>query len=250
MPVRLTVWGLPGALSLKEREALLAPATVGANVTFIVQFAPGETLAQSPDALNSVWFAGRRRTPETARVAFPVLLRVTVCCFETVLSTWLPNETEGGEKLIDGVPPPPPPPPPLPPPQAAHAPTNMRVVAKTRVGRRRPTIVTLSSVASASHPAKNQSQLAGNRNPAGGLRATSGDALVAAVVLTLSVAVAEEEPVRFTEEVESEHTMLGSEAQVRPTDPVNPPREVTLSVVVPDCPGAEILRLVGLNDTL
>ncbi len=44
VPVRLTVWGLPLALSLIDRVALRVPAAVGVKVTLMAQFAPAATL--------------------------------------------------------------------------------------------------------------------------------------------------------------------------------------------------------------
>ena len=43
VPVRLTVCGLPAALSLTLSVALLVPLTVGENVTLMVQLAPWAT---------------------------------------------------------------------------------------------------------------------------------------------------------------------------------------------------------------
>ena len=45
VPVRLTVWGLPVALSVRVTAALRTPLAVGVKVTLIVQLAPAATLA-------------------------------------------------------------------------------------------------------------------------------------------------------------------------------------------------------------
>lgn len=44
MPVRLTVCGLPGALSVMERVPLIVPDPEGVKVTEMVQFPPARTL--------------------------------------------------------------------------------------------------------------------------------------------------------------------------------------------------------------
>jgi hypothetical protein len=40
VPLRETVWGLAGALSVTESVPVSVPVVLGVNVTFIVQFAP------------------------------------------------------------------------------------------------------------------------------------------------------------------------------------------------------------------
>ena len=40
VPLRVAVWGVPGALSDTDTEAVLVPVVVGVNVTLIVQDAP------------------------------------------------------------------------------------------------------------------------------------------------------------------------------------------------------------------
>ena len=47
VPVRLTVWGLPLALSLMLRVAARVPIAVGVKVTLIVQVLPGLTVLQA-----------------------------------------------------------------------------------------------------------------------------------------------------------------------------------------------------------
>jgi len=82
-PVRLTVCGLPPALSVMVKVPVRAPAAVGVNVTLIIQFAPAASVvgligqavapvlvsAKSPDAVIVV----------IVSAAFPVFVSVTVC---------------------------------------------------------------------------------------------------------------------------------------------------------------------------
>jgi len=43
VPLRLAVWGLPGAVSFTDNSAVRDPPTVGLKVMLIVQLAPGAT---------------------------------------------------------------------------------------------------------------------------------------------------------------------------------------------------------------
>jgi hypothetical protein len=71
------------------------------------------------------------------------------------------------------------------------------------------------------------------------------------VLLTVRVAVAGEEPVRFGDDGEIVQVKLMLEVeQARSTVPLNPPKGARLIVEVPDCPGAETLMLGGLADKL
>jgi hypothetical protein len=77
VPVRDTVCGAPGALSLTERLAVRDPFAVGANVTLIVQLAPAATL----DPHVFVWLKSDGLAPVSAifvtlRASFPVFVRV------------------------------------------------------------------------------------------------------------------------------------------------------------------------------
>src|SRR5947208_2305740 len=88
-PVRLTVCGLPPALSVMVKVPVRAPATVGVNVTLIMQFAPAASVvglighavapalvsAKSPDAAMEL----------IVSAAFPVFDIVTACA-STVVS--------------------------------------------------------------------------------------------------------------------------------------------------------------------
>jgi hypothetical protein len=80
VPLKLTVWGLPGALSEMLKVPPRVPAAVGVKVTLIVQLAPAAT--ELPQLL--LWAKSLASVPVTARlailrVALPVLVRVTVC---------------------------------------------------------------------------------------------------------------------------------------------------------------------------
>jgi hypothetical protein len=80
VPVRLTVCGLPLTLSAMLTEAVRLPTATGVNVTLIVQVPPAATelphvlvTGKSPGSVPVV--------PRLviAKLAFPVLVRVTVC---------------------------------------------------------------------------------------------------------------------------------------------------------------------------
>jgi hypothetical protein len=82
VPVKLTVCGLPLALSVMVTAPVRDPAAVGVKVTLIVQFEPAATLV-----VQVFVEAGIEKSPESVPVrvmlvkvseAFPVLLMVTV----------------------------------------------------------------------------------------------------------------------------------------------------------------------------
>jgi hypothetical protein len=79
VPVRLTLWGLPLALSARVMAAVRVPLAAGVKVTLIVQLAPAATLA--PQLL--VWAKSLALVPVSAmlemlKAEFPVLFIVTV----------------------------------------------------------------------------------------------------------------------------------------------------------------------------
>jgi hypothetical protein len=79
-PVRpkLTVWGLPEALSVMVTEALRAPVADGVNATLIVQFPPAATLLpQLFVCAKSPGFVSVIATAELLKVALPALETVT-----------------------------------------------------------------------------------------------------------------------------------------------------------------------------
>ena len=80
VPERLTVWGLPVALSATLSVAARAPLAEGLKVTLIVQFAPAAT--ELPQVL--VWAKLLEVVPITARLvmvnaALPELVSVIAC---------------------------------------------------------------------------------------------------------------------------------------------------------------------------
>ena len=79
VPERLTLWGLPLALSAMLSEAVRLPLAEGVKVTLIVQLPPAAT--EVPQLL--LWAKSLGLAPPSARLemlkaALPVLLRVTV----------------------------------------------------------------------------------------------------------------------------------------------------------------------------
>jgi hypothetical protein len=97
VPVKVTRWGLPLALSVTERVALRAAATVGLNVTLIVQFAPAARLeAHVFVKAKSPGFAPEMAMLVIVRDASPVFDRVTLRAALVVLTGWFPNAREDG----------------------------------------------------------------------------------------------------------------------------------------------------------
>jgi hypothetical protein len=79
VPERLTVWGLPLALSVMLTEAIRLPLAEGLKVTLIVQFPPAAT--ELPQVL--VWAKSLALAPVITKlvmlnVALPLLVRVAV----------------------------------------------------------------------------------------------------------------------------------------------------------------------------
>jgi len=103
VPLSAIVWGLPGALSLKERLPDAVPAAVGVNVTATVQDAdpptglevehvvPDATVAKGPVTLIAV----------KVRLAPPVLVSVTVC-EGLVVPIGSDGKVGGADKLTTG----------------------------------------------------------------------------------------------------------------------------------------------------
>ena len=82
VPLKLTVCGLLGALSVKFSEALRLPAADGVNVTLTVQVPLGVTVAPvqvSALLAKSLAFVPPIVTVEMVRLAVPVLVTVTLC---------------------------------------------------------------------------------------------------------------------------------------------------------------------------
>ena len=98
-PLKLTVCGLPAALSATVSVPVRVPEVVGINVTLMVQLAPAATelpqllvWAKSPLALMAV----------ILRAALPELLSVTVCGALVVPCAWLPKVRLTGERPATG----------------------------------------------------------------------------------------------------------------------------------------------------
>ena len=140
--------------------------------------------------------------------------------------------------------------PPPPPPHATQAPTTRSAVAISQTGERR--VARVASVARIMNPAKSQNPVRGRPEPSGVFRWTAGgDALDAPPVVIVSVAVADDELVRVTEDGENEHAMLvPGVPQLRATVPVKPATEPIVTKDVPDCPGAAIVMVLGFGETL
>jgi hypothetical protein len=145
VPIRLTLWGLPLALSAMASEALRAPVADGVNVTLIVQFAPAPTvLTQLFVWAKSPGLVPPSVTLDMLRGALPEFERVTACAALVVptpcgLNMRLAVETAtrgaGG-----GLPPPPPP-------QATQTPTTTNALASTKAAARRRLAARLVSTA-------------------------------------------------------------------------------------------------------
>lgn len=99
-PVSVTVWGLLGALSLIDREALREPVVAGVNVTLIVQLAPTATLL--PQVLLCAKSPGSdpvKLKLVIVSVEVPLLVRVTFFAALVVPCFCFPKESEVGESL-------------------------------------------------------------------------------------------------------------------------------------------------------
>jgi hypothetical protein len=81
VPLRLTVWGLPGALSVKFSVALRLPVPVGVNARLTVHVVLGRIAAPeqvSAVLVKSLAFVPAIVTAEKERSKTPVLVTVTV----------------------------------------------------------------------------------------------------------------------------------------------------------------------------
>jgi len=97
VPVRLTLWGLPLALSVRVTAALRVPLAVGVKVTLIVQLPPTATLA--PQLLlcpKSPAFVPVSIRLLTTNAALPVLLTVMVCAPLLLPTPWLAKVRAAG----------------------------------------------------------------------------------------------------------------------------------------------------------
>jgi len=92
VPDRLTVWGLPLALSVMLTEAVRLPLAVGVKVTLMVQLPPAAT--ELPQVL--VWAKSLALVPAITtlvrvKVALPSLLRVADRGALVLPTLWLPK---------------------------------------------------------------------------------------------------------------------------------------------------------------
>jgi hypothetical protein len=103
VPVRVTVCGLPPALSVMLTEAVRAPVAAGVNVTLIVQLPLAAT--ELPQVLVTAKSPGSVPVVPTlviVKLAFPVLVRVTDCAALVVPRFWLVKVRVAGERLTAG----------------------------------------------------------------------------------------------------------------------------------------------------
>jgi hypothetical protein len=106
VPPRVTVWGLPAALSAMVTDADRLPLAAGVNFTLIVQLAPVATEAgQLLVWAKSLEFVPKMLMPVTDSGAVPVLVRVTVWAALVVATDWFPKARLDGDALAsDAVP--------------------------------------------------------------------------------------------------------------------------------------------------
>jgi len=101
VPVRLTVCGLPEALSVTLKVPVRVPEAAGVNVTLMLQFPPAAN--ELPQLL--VWpKSPLAAIPVMVSAALPVLESVTVCAALVEFNVWLANVNDAGERLAPGVP--------------------------------------------------------------------------------------------------------------------------------------------------
>ena len=103
VPLRLTVCGLPVALSMIVIVPAWAPVAVGVNVTLIEQFPPAAT--ELPQVF--VWaYCALAAILVTLSAALPPLVSVTVCAALVVPTSWLAKVRLVEERLTLALPPP------------------------------------------------------------------------------------------------------------------------------------------------
>ena len=151
VPVKLTVCGLPAALSLIESDAVRNPSARGSKTRPSVQLPPAAIvlLTQLCVTKKSCQSVPAIVGLEMFKGALPMFERVTVCVeLPDPKFTW-PNERLPGVRLTTGAgggggltPPPPPP-------QAAQTPSTSSAVANSQIARRRPLKANLMDVARA-----------------------------------------------------------------------------------------------------
>jgi hypothetical protein len=106
VPAKLTLCGLPEALSLICSAALLAPGADGVNVTEIVQLAFASNVAgllgQLDHCAKSPAFVPVKPMLFTVSGAFPELVKVTVCAPLVPPTIVLANVKPLGESVTAG----------------------------------------------------------------------------------------------------------------------------------------------------
>ena len=96
VPLKVTLWGLLGASSVKVRVPVREPEAVGLKVTLTVQLAPAAMrVLQLSVSIKSPLTA----TPLIFRVIFPVFVSVIVLAELVVPTVCLPKERLVGERL-------------------------------------------------------------------------------------------------------------------------------------------------------
>jgi len=206
VPARLTVCGLPLALSVTPSDALRVPAAVGANVTLIVQPPPAVTLLPQVFVwAKSPGFVPPMAMPDMLKEALPVFESVIVCGELVVpVLCWLKVRLAGDSDTAGagggGLPPLPPPPP-----QATQIPTASNAAVNSKLAARRRARARLISMASPAIPANSQGQWTGGDGLGGILTlGTGGAKLLAPTVVMVRVVVAAEEAVTLKYSGETE----------------------------------------------
>ena len=99
VPERLTVCGLPGALSFTCTTAVAGPTDVGKNCTLIMHWSPGwsgDAPTQVSLIVNCAGFVPASVGCEMTRFSVPVFVTVIVRMLDDVETGWLPNPMEPG----------------------------------------------------------------------------------------------------------------------------------------------------------
>src|SRR5690348_2848082 len=104
LPVRGTVCGLLAALSAMLIDAERGPSAAGVNVTDTDAELFGASVSGREIGVSekSPAFVPMIDTAEMTRSAVPLLLNVTVCDADEVLSCWSPKFSAAGDKATAG----------------------------------------------------------------------------------------------------------------------------------------------------
>ena len=104
VPVSGIICGEFEAFDAMVRLAVMEPAAVGANWTWMIPVAPGASVGVQPfDILNAELLAPDKVAPLMVRVAVPVFFTVMDCTVEVVFTFWLANSKLAGATLTDKV---------------------------------------------------------------------------------------------------------------------------------------------------